>query len=99
MPEGFNDNGDVEAMVECVAMNMALFPWANGRIFLDAKLPKKEERQKFRQNLGTIIAGVVDSFKVRDANFFAPREKMTFDPKLYLRDTYNILSKCHWGKK
>lgn len=58
------------AMAICASENAAYFPYANGRVFLDAKYPKAEERKKLRQNIRTMIASVVDSFKVNSERIY-----------------------------
>lgn len=49
---------------KCVWKNAALFPFANARIFLDGRLPRREERVKLRTQLRTMVANVADAFKV-----------------------------------
>jgi len=51
-------------MGKCVVENSKLFPWANGRVYLDAKFPAKEERQKLRTNIRSMVASVLDAFRV-----------------------------------
>jgi hypothetical protein len=51
-------------MGKCALENANLFPWANGRAYLDAKFPKKEERQKLRTNIRSMVASVLDAFRV-----------------------------------
>lgn len=50
---------------KCASANAQYFPFANARIFLDAKVPEKAERMELRKNVRLMVAGVVDSFKAR----------------------------------
>jgi hypothetical protein len=56
--------GEEKIFGECADEMVPLFPLASDRIFLDAKLPRQEERQKLRQDVGTMIASIADSFRV-----------------------------------